>query len=129
MRSSAWRGVLNCYFRSGNFEVLYTPINNYTNGCRGERARPGGRTRRSSQGPPTRASTSYPSQRRGCFYYAYSQVSAPPSRIIGTVGSKGGFVRTQRTTRSAKSEEATASSASMPPDIATAKIRNLPKFE
>ena len=30
------------------------------------------------------------SQRRGCFYYAYSQVSAPPSRIIGTVGSKGG---------------------------------------
>ena len=24
------------------------------------------------------------------FYYAYSQVSAPPSRIIGTVGSKGG---------------------------------------
>ena len=40
-----------------------------------------------SQGPPTRASTSYPSQRRGCFYYTYSQVSAPPS---GTVGSKGG---------------------------------------
>ena len=25
-----------------------------------------------------------------CFYYAYSQESAPPSRIIGTVGSKGG---------------------------------------
>ena len=27
-RSSAWRGVLNYYFRSGNFEVLYTPITN-----------------------------------------------------------------------------------------------------
>ena len=26
------RGVLTSYFRSGNFEVLYTPINNYTNG-------------------------------------------------------------------------------------------------
>ena len=80
-RSSAWRsqrGVLNyaSYFRSGNFDVLYTPINNYTNGV-------------APVAGPT-ASARYPSQRRLSSPYAYSQVSAPPSRIIGTVGSKGG---------------------------------------
>ena len=53
-RSSAWRGVLNdyaSYFRSGNFEVLYTAINNYTNGVSTRR-----RARRPARRPAILAS-------------------------------------------------------------------------
>ena len=95
-RSSAWRGVLNyyaSYFRSG---VLYTPINNYTNDP--------------SQGPPTRASTSYPSASGEAVLLCLQSSISSTLKNNWYCRLDGGFVRT---TRSAKSKEATASSASM----------------
>ena len=71
--SAWWRTELCKLFPVRKFHVLYTPINNYTNGP--------------SQGPSTCASAS---QRRLSSPLSYSQVSALPSIIIGTVGSKGG---------------------------------------